>query len=96
VLRNASEIAPSAENISTRDALIGLQSDLSEIRDTEVAMHQEAAAQNVTLIPETRFGGGFTADYLKQLDMQKREIQQQISTVEDAARHEGIPPSSLP
>jgi hypothetical protein len=96
VLRNASEIAPSAENISTRDTLIGLQSDLAEIRDTEVAMHQEAAAQNVTLIPETRFGGGFTADYLKQLSIQQSEIHQQLSAVEDVARHEGIPPSSLP
>jgi hypothetical protein len=96
VLRSAPGLEQFAENRSTRDTLIGLQSDLAEVRDTEAAMHQEAAAQNMTLIPETRFGGGFTADYLKQLNIQQATVQQQISAVEDTARHEGIPPSTLP
>jgi len=96
VLRSAPGLEQFAENSSTRDTLIGLQSDLAEVRDTEAAMHQEAAAQNVTLIPETRFGGGFTADYLKQLNVQRAAVQQQISAVEDTARHEGILPSTLP
>jgi hypothetical protein len=96
VLRSAPGLEQFAENRSTRDTLIGLQSDLAEVRDTEAAMHQEASAQKTTLIPETRFGGGFTADYLKQLSIQQATVQQQISTVEDTARHEGILPSTLP
>ena len=96
VLRNAAAIAPRATNISTRETLNALQTDLAEIRGTEIAMHQEAAAQNVKLIPETRSGGGFTADYLKQLNIQQTAIQQQIGAVSDTARHEGLSPNTLP
>jgi hypothetical protein len=106
VLRNASQIADRAENISplnprqqlaaTREQLDGLQADLAEVRDTETAMHQEAAAQKITLYPENKYGGGFTADYLKQLSKAQTEIQQQISNVQDNARHDGIPPGDLP
>jgi hypothetical protein len=96
VLRNAAAIAPRATDISTRETLNALQTDLAEIRGTQIAMHQEAAAQNVTLIPETRFGGGFTADYLKQLNVQQTALQQQIGAVSDTARHEGLAPSTLP
>jgi hypothetical protein len=106
VLYRASEVDLNAENISpltpqrqlaaTREALETLQSQLAEIRDTETAMHQDAAAQHITLIPETKFGGGFTADYLKQLSIQQSEIHQQLSAVEDTARHQSIAPSDLP
>ena len=96
VLRNAAAIAPRATDISTRETLNALQTDLAEIRGTQIAMHQEAAAQNVTLIPETRFGGGFTADYLKQLNIQQTAIQQQIGAVSDTARHEGLSSNTLP
>ena len=105
VLRNASQIAERAENIApldareqlitTRGELDRLQADLAEVRDTETAMHQQAAAQKVTLLPENKYGGGFTADYLKQLNKAQNEIQQQINTVEDNARHNGIPPGDL-
>jgi hypothetical protein len=105
VLRNASQIAERAENIAplnpreqriaTREQLVQLQADLAEMRDTETAMHQQAAAQNVTLLPENKYGGGFTADYLKQLNKTQTEIQQQISAVQDNARHDGIPPGDL-
>ena len=105
VLRNASQIAERAENIAplnprqqliaTRAQLDGLQADLAEVRDTETAMHQQAAAQNVTLLPENKYGGGFTADYLKQLSKAQSEIQQQINNVQDTARQNGIPPGDL-
>ena len=105
VLRNASQIAERAENIpplnpreqriATREQLDQLQADLTEIRDTETAMHQQAAAQKVTLFPENKYGGGFTADYLKQLNKTQTEIQQQINAVQDNARHDGIPPGDL-
>jgi hypothetical protein len=105
VLRNAWQIAERAENIApldareqlitTRGELGRLQADLAEVRDTETAMHQQAAAQKVTLLPENKYGGGFTADYLKQLNKAQNEIQRQINTVEDNARHGGIPPGDL-
>jgi hypothetical protein len=105
VLRNASQIAERAENIApldareqliiTRGELDRRQADLAEVRDTETAMHQQAAQQKVTLLPENKYGGGFTADYLNQLNKAHNEIQQQINTVEDNARHDGIPPGDL-
>jgi len=105
VLRNAPQIAERAENIAppspraqlnaTREQLDQLQADLAEVRDTETAMQQQAAAQKVTLLPENKYGGGFTADYLKQLSKAQSEIQQQINTVQDTARQNGIPPGDL-
>jgi hypothetical protein len=105
VLRDATQIAERAENIAppsprqqliaTREQLDGLQADLAEVRDTETAMHQQAVAQKITLYPENKYGGGFTADYLKQLSKAQSEIQQQISTVQDNARQNGIPPGDL-
>jgi hypothetical protein len=106
VLRRAADNPPSAADLSTltpqqriaatRDALADLQADLTATRDTEAAMHQEAAAQNTKIIPETRFGGGFTADFLKQLSLHQVLLQDQISTTEDTARKQGIAPGSLP
>jgi hypothetical protein len=106
VLRRAADNPQSVENVSaltpqqrlaaTLDTLDSLQSELAATRDTEAAMHQEAAAYNVKLIPETKFGGGFTADYLKQLSLHQAAVQEQISTTEDTARKQGIPPNSLP
>lgn len=106
VFRLAPEIAQSAANSSpltpkeraalTREKLVQLQTDIAIVDGTQAAMHQQAAAQNVKIIPETKFGGGFTADFMKQLNLHKAVIQQQVSTVEDNARHEGIAPSTLP
>jgi hypothetical protein len=96
VLRNAAAIAPRSTDVPTRETLNALQTNLAEIRGTETAMHQEASAQNMKLIPETRFGGGFTADFLKQLNIQQTAIQQQIGAVSDTARHEGLSPNTLP
>ena len=105
VLRNAMQIAERAENIAppspraqlnaTREQLDGLQADLAEVRNTETAMHEQAAAQKITLYPENKYGGGFTADYLKQLSKAQSEIQQQINNVQDTARHDNIPPGDL-
>jgi hypothetical protein len=106
VLRRAADNSQSAENVSaltpqeriaaTHDTLNDLQADLAATRDTEAAMHQQAAAQNTKIIPETRFGGGFTADFLKQLSLHQVLVQDQISTTEDTARKQGIPPGTLP
>ena len=106
VLRRAADNSQSAASVSsltpqeriaaTRDTLNDLQSDLAATRDTEAAMHQQAAAQNAKIIPETRFGGGFTADFLKQLSLHQVLLQDQISTTEDTARKQGIPSGSLP
>jgi hypothetical protein len=96
VFRNASAIAPRSTTIPTRETLNALQIDLAQARGTEAAMHQEAAAQNAKIIPETKFGGGFTANFLKRLNSQQAAAQQQIDAVEDTARHEGVAPNTLP
>jgi hypothetical protein len=89
-------LTPQESVAATRDTLSDLQSNLAATRDTETAMHQQAAAQNTKIIPETRFGGGFTADFLKQLSLHQVLLQDQISTTEDTARKQGIPSGSLP
>ncbi len=101
VLRNAPEVvaqnmSPRARMLATREELNRLQGDLADVNDTQLAMQQLAAAQRSTLLTETKFGGGFTADYMKQLDVAKSSIQQQITTVEDTGQREGIPPHTLP
>ena len=95
VLRDASQVvvasmSPRARLLATREDLNRLQGDLAEVSDTQLAMQQQAAAQNITLIPESKYGGGFTADYMQQLDIAKSSIQQQITAVEDTAQREGI------
>jgi hypothetical protein len=95
-VQNTAPLTPAQRSQATLDMLNDLQSDLAATRDTEAAMHQEAAVQNAKIIPETKFGGGFTADFLKQLSLQQAAIQEQINTTEDTARKLGIPPGSLP
>ncbi|HXN97649.1 MAG TPA: hypothetical protein VN881_01160 [Candidatus Acidoferrales bacterium] len=95
-VQSGAPLTPAERLAATRDTLEDLQSDLAATRDTEAAMHQEAAAQNVKIIPETKFGGGFTADFLKQLNLHQAAVQEQLSTVEDTARKQGIPTGSLP
>jgi hypothetical protein len=95
-VENGAPLTPAERLAATRDTLNDLQSDLAATRDTETAMHQEAAAQNTKIIPETKFGGGFTADFLKQLNLHQAAVQKQLSTVEDTARKQGVPTGSLP
>jgi hypothetical protein len=93
---NVPTLTPQESVAATRDTLSDLQSNLAATRDTEAAMHQQAAAQNTKIIPETKFGGGFTADFLKQLSLHQALVQDQISNTEDTARKQGIPPGTLP
>lgn len=95
-VETAAPLTPEERLAATRDNLANLQADLTATRDTEAAMHQEAAAQNTKIIPETKFGGGFTADFLKQLNLHQAAVQDQLSTAEDAARKQGIPTGSMP
>ncbi len=89
VLRNAEEVVARAEDISSLPAAVRqkivtqqvqqLQSELNEVREVKSQMVEQAAAQNITLLPplpETKYGGGFTVDYMKQLDIQQNQIAQ--------------------
>jgi len=109
VLRNAEEVAARAQDLSRFPApvqekivtqqLQQLHSELNEVREVKSQMVEQAAAQNITLLPplpETKYGGGFTVDYLKQLDIQQNQIAQQLNRVEDEALRVGIPPRALP
>jgi len=108
-LRNAPQIAAAAENAASLppavqakivfDKVQQLQSEIAEIHEVKSQMAEQAAAQNITLLPplpETKYGGGFTVDYLKQLDIQQNQIAQQLDQVEDEALRAGIPTRTLP
>jgi hypothetical protein len=108
-LRNSEEVAARAQDISRFPAQVQetivtqqvqqLQSELNEVRDVKSQMVEQAAAQNITLLPplpETKYGGGFTVDYLKQLDIQQNQIANQLDQVQDEALRLGIPPRALP
>src|ERR1700693_2255701 len=109
VLRNAEEVAARAQDISRFPAQVQekivtqqlqqLQSELNDVREVTSQMVEQAAAQNITLLPplpEIKYGGGFTVDYLKQLDIQQNQIAQQLNQAEDEALRVGIPPRALP
>jgi hypothetical protein len=108
-LRNAEEIAARAQDATRLPAAVQekivtqqvqrLQSELNELRDVKSQMVEQAAAQNITLLPplpETKYGGGFTVDYLKQLDIQQNQIASQLDQAQDEALRIGVPPGSLP
>lgn len=108
-LRNAEEVAARAQDISRLPAAVQetivtqqvqqLQSELNEVREVKSQMVQQAAEQNITLLPplpETKYGGGFTVDYMKQLDIQQNQIANQLDQAQDEALRAGIPPRALP
>jgi hypothetical protein len=108
-LRNAEEVAARAQDISRLPAAVQekivaqqvqqLQSELNEVREVKSQMAEQAAEQNITLLPplpETKYGGGFTVDYIKQLDSQQNQIANQLEQAQDQALRVGIPPRALP
>ncbi|HXN20127.1 MAG TPA: hypothetical protein VN875_17445 [Candidatus Binatus sp.] len=108
-LRNAEEVAARAQDISRLPAAVQekivtqqvqqLQSELNEVREVKSQMAEQAAEQNITLLPplpETKYGGGFTVDYMKQLDIQQNQIANQLEQAQDEALRVGIPPRALP
>jgi hypothetical protein len=108
-LRNAEEVAARAQDISRFPAAVQeqivtqqvqqLQSELNEVREVKSQMAEQAAAQNITLLPplpETKYGGGFTVDYMKQLNIRQNQIATQLDQAQDQALRAGIPPRALP
>jgi hypothetical protein len=108
-LRNAEEVAARAQDISRLPAAVQekivtqqvhqLQSELNEVREVKLQMVEQAAEQNITLLPplpETKYGGGFTVDYLKQLDIRQNQIANQLDQAQDEALRVGIPSRALP
>jgi hypothetical protein len=108
-LRNAQQIAVSAETVGSLPPAVQqkivtqqvqqLQSELNAVREVKSQMVEQAAAQNITLLPplpETKYGGGFTVDYMKQLDIQQNQIANQLDQAQDEALRLGIPPRALP
>jgi hypothetical protein len=73
-----------------------LSAELEEVQDTLGSMNQQAASQNMTLLPVTPgYGGNMTTNYIEDLDRRASDLQQKFSDVEDAARASGIPPGAL-
>jgi hypothetical protein len=69
---------------------------LAETQDTLDAMQQQAAAQNITLIPPTPGeGGNLTTNLVSNLNSQESVLQNALSDAEDNARTLGVPPGDL-
>ena len=96
-----SESAPPAPTIAEqRDALTeeyrDVSDQLAETQATLDAMQQQAAAQNITLIPPTPGeGGNLTTNLVNNLDSQESALQNALSDAEDDARTLGVQPGDL-
>ena len=69
---------------------------LAETQDTLDDMQQQAAAQNITLIPPTPGeGGNLTTNLVSNLNSQESVLQNALSDAEDNARTLGVQPGDL-
>jgi hypothetical protein len=73
-----------------------LNEDVAQMQDVIQGMKDVAAARHVTLTPETRFGGGATADFLHRLAARESALREEAGAAEDDARHFGVSAGSLP
>ncbi len=96
-----SESAPPPPTIAEqRDALTeeyrDVSDQLAETQATLDAMQQQAAAQNITLIPPTPGeGGNLTTNLVNNLDSQESALQNALSDAEDTARTLDVQPGDL-
>ena len=61
--------------------------ELAQVQDTLGSINQQAASQNISLIPATpAFGGSMLTNNIQDLDHQAGELQQKISDIQDATR----------
>ncbi len=95
------ESAPPAATIEEqRDALTAEYRDaadqLAETQATLDAMQQQAAAQNITLLPsDPSDGGNLTTNLVNNLNSQQSALQNALSDAEDNARVLGVQPGDL-
>lgn len=100
-INQPSEFAPPAPAIADqRDALTAEYRDtadqLAETQATLDGMQQQAAAQNITLIPPTPGNGGnLTTNLVTNLNDQATALQSALSNAEDDARTLGVQPGDL-
>jgi hypothetical protein len=95
------ESAPPAPTIEEqRDALTAEYHDaadqLAETQATLDAMREQAAAQNITLLPSNPSdGGNLTTNLVNNLNSQQSALQNALSDAEDDARTLGVQPGDL-
>lgn len=87
---------PPASPAATREELARIGARLAIVQSEQIEIQQAAAAAGFTIAPETKFGGTYQSSYLKRLDNQASALQSQLSTAEDDARRNGLPPATLP
>lgn len=104
ILRDASDLAAALETPLTseeqQDMLKtharDLARELDETRGIAQASEAQAQSQGITLAqPSANTGGNMTTNMLENVDRRSQELQNQISDVEDQARHSGIDPGLL-
>jgi hypothetical protein len=99
VAENAGSLPPAVRQKIVTQQVQQLQSELNEVREVKSQMVEQAAAQNITLLPplpETKYGGGLTVDYMKHLNAQQSQIANQLDQAQDQALRLGVSPSALP
>ena len=104
ILRDASDLAATLETPLTseeqQDMLKthahDLARELDETRGIAQASEAQAQSQEITLAqPSANTGGNMTTNMLENVDRRAQALQNQISDVEDQARHSGIDPGLL-
>jgi hypothetical protein len=89
-------LTPEEMQLSLIGRVQKLDEDMTQTEDVIQRMKDEAAARHMTLTPETRFGGGATADFLERLTAQESALREEAGAAEDDARHSGVRAGSLP
>jgi len=73
-----------------------LSGEISETQDAVADMQQQAASQNINLLPSRPGeGGNMTTDLLSRLADRSEDLQNEASSVEDEALSQGVQPSEL-
>jgi hypothetical protein len=104
ILRDASDLAatletplsPEEQQDMLKTQAHDLARELDETRGIAQASEAQAQSQGITLAqPNANTGGNLTTNMLENVDRRAQTLQNQLSDVEDQARHSGIAPGLL-
>ena len=90
----AGPATPDQDRAAWAGKLRPLREELARVEAEINRIRSEAAAQGQSLYSTTT-GGSMTSGMLEQLESRRRELQAQITQLEDDARHAGVPPAWL-
>jgi len=84
---------PREQRADLLDQYVNLTEQLGQAADTVASMQSDTAARNMTLLqPDARWGGNYTTSFLQDLYDRQSTLENQINTVEDGLRQQGLTP----